>query len=73
MPRKVPAAWVVPRQLLSPPDSPPVKGSSVEPGTHESRIAASGVRTSVSTKPVDARSLARECLKEVGREMGVSM
>lgn len=73
MPRKVPAAWVVPKQLLSPPDSPPVKGSSVEMNANESRIAASGTRASISTKPVDARSLAKECLKEVGREMGVSL
>jgi len=69
IPRKTPSAWV-----LSPLTSPRanVNGANGKRAGH-SRTPTPSEHGAQETRPVelDARTLARSCLKEVGKEMGV--
>lgn len=58
LPRKAPFAW------LSSPSQPPV-------GDGRSRIAQEEQEETKDFAEFDARTLARECLKSIGREMGL--
>ncbi|KAH9934248.1 uncharacterized protein B0H18DRAFT_1082813 [Fomitopsis serialis] len=66
IPRRTPSAWV-PRDGLSLPNSAlsPREGSAVSGG------AADGDADHGRPVELDARSVVKECLKEVGKEMGV--
>ncbi|KAI0048499.1 hypothetical protein FA95DRAFT_1517415 [Auriscalpium vulgare] len=71
VPRKAPSAWVVSDQLFADTDREDARGGSADAHAHAgSRIAAGGLAAGRITA-LDARALARECLKEVGRELGV--
>lgn len=66
IPRKSPTGWVAhdsgdTSHTNKRPDNGPYSG------VLEKEITAIGV------KELDARMLARECLKEIGREMGISL
>ncbi|TFY76565.1 hypothetical protein EWM64_g7449 [Hericium alpestre] len=67
VPRKAPSAWVMSDSLLSPPTTPDSSSSSME---IKSKVAAGGLGPGRLVS-MDSRALARECLKEIGREMGV--
>lgn len=62
IPRKTPSAWVVPTKA----------SSSVGPLTNGNNKSGSDAQRNVDAMELDARTLARNCLKEVGKEMGVS-
>ncbi|KAI0263538.1 hypothetical protein BC834DRAFT_827343 [Gloeopeniophorella convolvens] len=64
VPRKAPSAWVMSDRLLA---STARDTVATRPG---SRIAAGGLSPN-RLVALDARTLARECLKEVGHELGV--
>ncbi|KAG6901567.1 hypothetical protein C0995_010501 [Termitomyces sp. Mi166 len=61
-PRKAPSAWVVPTKAMS----------SAGPLTNGYTIFDSDAQGNVNAVELDARTLAQNCLKEVGKEMGVS-
>ncbi|EGO23125.1 hypothetical protein SERLADRAFT_439867 [Serpula lacrymans var. lacrymans S7.9] len=63
IPRKMPSAWVTTHSSLS---SPAVAGEA-----HRSRIGASD-KENGKVVEVDARVLARECLKTIGKEIGAA-
>ena len=80
VPRKAPSAWIAADRLVVAPSSGGLSASSKEkkeesaaavrthhPGSSRSG-SGSGMGHLVS---FDARGLARDCLKEVGRELGV--
>ena len=72
VPRKAPSAWISADRLAV------LSGVPAEKEKKEMETAAAGRTRHVSRRPgpghlvsFDARELARECLKEVGRELGV--
>ena len=71
IPRKTPSAWIM-AEAPSPSSSSPSPG-----GEHDDADASRGkIGTSVSNGKaleLDARSLARECLKTIGQELGMGL
>ena len=61
LPRKAPSAWVIRTKVPS----------SAQPLANNHTKSGSDAQGSVETIELDARTLARNCLKEVGKEMGV--
>ncbi|KAI9452204.1 hypothetical protein F5148DRAFT_1237059 [Russula earlei] len=68
IPRKTPSAWITADRLVAAPGNEPAAG--VHPGGRHAHASgpSSGAGSLVS---LDARVLASECLKGVGRELGI--
>lgn len=71
IPRKTPTAWVMAEapSPLSPSSSPRHSEDGHSPKRHLGQIGSSA--TNGKALELDARALARECLKLVGKEMGM--
>ena len=77
VPRKAPSAWIMAEHFIT---SAPVEPAGKDKGPAEvharrplSRVATGGMHSPGPGHLVslDARALARQCLREVGRELGV--
>ncbi|KAH9955055.1 hypothetical protein BC827DRAFT_1262095 [Russula dissimulans] len=68
IPRKAPNAWITADRLVAPGRHAGKEPANVQTHLNDRHVYGNGLGNLLS---LDARLLARECLKEVGRELGV--